>query len=530
MTKKYLNPLLGCVLWLLSTLAVASDAPDDVVGPFAIARFSVSGDTLLGAAPIDQLLSSFLGKQRRFSDVQLAVNALQEAYRNRGFTLVRVQLPEQELNLGVIHLVVIQTPISRVQVSGNLRYTEANIRRTVPGLQEGQTPNLKQISDSLALANESPARKTSLALQSDNDSGSVIASLQVIEEKTWAAGLAVDNAGGDKTGKTQLTAQYQNFDFAGLDHTLSLQFTTTAEQPSNVNVYGFGYRIPLHAWGDSLDFYGSYSNVDSGTVTTGNFNVQVSGKGTTWGGRYNHRLARVGNLTSKLIFGLEYKALQNNLGFQGVQLGNDVTVHPLSVGYLGEWAQPGASTSVSLTALRNLPGGDRGGQSDFTRLRSGASSSYSLLRYGLAHSRSLPSDWQLRAALNGQLTRDALVPGEQFGAGGAASVRGFTERAVSDDQGMMANLELYTPEFCSSSGGYAAQCRVLAFYDAARVSRNQPFPGERTDAGMASAGLGLRLAMGKLFSLQMDVGRVIRSSDSIAPDKTRMHLKMNLAY
>lgn len=530
MISKLQYRLFGCVLSLMSTLAAANEAPDDVAGPFYIARFSVSGDTLLGAAPIDQLLSSFTGKHRRFSDVQLAVNALQEAYRNRGFTLVQVQLPEQELNLGVIRLVVVQTPISRVQVSGNQRSTEANIRRTVPGLQEGQTPNLKQISDSLALANESPARKTSLALQSDSDSGSVIASLQVAEERAWAAGLALDNAGGDKTGKTQLTAQYQNFDFAGLDHTLSLQFTTTAEQPSKVNVYGVGYHIPLHALGDSLDLYGSYSDVDSGTVTTGTFNLQVSGKGTIWGGRYNHRLARVGNLTSKLIFGLEHKALQNNLGFQGVQLGNDVTVHPLSVGYLGEWTQPGASTSANLTAVRNLPGGDRGRQSDFTRLRSGASSSYSLLRYGLTHSQSLASDWQLRAALNGQITRDALVPGEQFGAGGAASVRGFNERAVSDDQGLMANLELYTPEFCSNSGGNAAQCRLLAFYDAARVSRNKPLPGERTEAGMASAGLGLRLGLGKLFSMQMDLGHVIRSSDSIAPDKTRLHLKMNLAY
>ncbi|MBL8880785.1 MAG: DUF58 domain-containing protein, partial [Phycisphaerales bacterium] len=37
-------------------------------------------------------------------------------------------------------------------------------------------------------------------------------------------------------------------------------------------------------------------------------------------------------------------------------------------------------------------------------------------------------DWQLRTRVNTQWTPDALVPGEQFGMGGAQSVRGYEER------------------------------------------------------------------------------------------------------
>ena len=60
--------------------------------------------------------------------------ALQAAYAKRGFNLVRVVLPEQELDHGVVRLTVIETRIGRVIVEGNRFFDDANIRRSIPGL------------------------------------------------------------------------------------------------------------------------------------------------------------------------------------------------------------------------------------------------------------------------------------------------------------------------------------------------------------------------------------------------------------
>lgn len=519
--------LIGCAMLLLSTQVAASDASDDPIGSFEIGRFEIAGDTLLGTDPIAQLLSPFTGKARHFSDVQQAMQSLEDAYRARGYTLIRVILPEQELNHGTVRLVVSQPRIGKVQVVGNTMFDNANIRHSVPALQEGQSPDLRSISASLRLANENPSKKTTLSLQNTANDDEVNATLQVIDEKPWAASVAADNAGSEKTGRTQVTAQFQHANVAGLDHALSLQYTTTLEQPSQVSVYGVGYHVPLYAWGDALDFYGSYSDVNSGQVSAGTFNLQISGKGTVLGGRYTHPLTGPGAYLSRFIAGLEQKAFQNNVDYQGVQLGNDVTVRPLSLMYAADWTLPSSVTSYSLTAVRNVPGGERANDSDFTRLRSGAPAGYSVLRYGLNHVQQLPGEWQLRLALNGQITRDALIPGEQFGAGGASSVRGFTERAIADDQGAVANLELYTPGLCSNP---TTQCRLLAFFDAANVTRNNPLPGERKDTSISSAGFGLRLAMGKQLAAQMDVGQVLTDGDSQSKGDTRVHLKMNLSY
>lgn len=519
--------LIGCAMLLLSRPVAAADALDNSIESFEIGRFEISGDTQLGAASMAQLLSPFTGKARHFSDVQQAMQSLEDAYRARGYKLVRVILPEQELNQGTVRLVVTQPRIGTVQIVGNTVFDDANIRHSVPGLREGQSPNLHHISSSLRLANEHPSKKTTLSLQNAARDDEVNATLQVSDEKPWVAGLALDNAGSEQTGRTQLTAQFQHANIANLDHTLSLQFTTTLEQSSKVGVYGVGYHIPLYAWGDALDFYGSYSDVNSGQVSAGAFNLQISGKGTVVGSRYTHNLTGPGEYSSRLIAGLEQKAFQNNVSYQGVQLGNDVTVRPLSLMYFADWTLPSSSTSFYLTAVGNVPGGDHGNDSDFVRLRTGAPSGYSLLRYGLNHVRPLPADWQLRGALNGQISRDSLVPGEQFGAGGAASVRGYMERAIADDQGAMANLELYTPGLC---GNPSTQCRLLAFLDTAHVTRNNPLPSERTDATISSAGLGLRLAVGKLLAAQMDVGQVLTDGSGQTKGDTRVHLKMNLSY
>ena len=54
-----------------------------------------------------------------FGYVERAMDALQGAYRKRGFGLVKVILPEQELNRGVVHLKVVETRIGKVRVEGN---------------------------------------------------------------------------------------------------------------------------------------------------------------------------------------------------------------------------------------------------------------------------------------------------------------------------------------------------------------------------------------------------------------------------
>ena len=61
-------------------------------------------------------------------------------------------------------------------------------------------------------------------------------------------------------------------------------------------------------------------------------------------------------------------------------------------------------------------------------------------------------DMQLRANVTGQWTRDALVPGEQFGIGGLDNLRSMHEREGASDRGYRASIELYSPDVGSKFG------------------------------------------------------------------------------
>lgn len=517
---------------ILSALAFSATAQQPLIVSLDIIRFQVDGNTVLPTPVIDKLLAPFTGEDREFSDIRNAQNALQAAYRERGFELVQVTLPEQELNEGVVHLKVVEVRIGAVIVEGNRFLSAGNIRNSVPSLRAGENLNVSSASSSLKLTNANPAKKTTLQLQTAAQEGEVDAVLRVTDEKPWRLGLNLDNTGDDATGNTHLGVLYQHANINGFDQVLSLQYTTTAEHPSQVSVYSAGYHIPLYGLGDSIDLYATYSDVNAGTVTTGLFDLQVSGKGRVAGARYSHELPRIGNYESTLFFGLDYKAFQSNVQiteFSGLELGTDVTARPFSVGYASSWTLPRARAGFYLNAARNVPGGENGRAIDFERARSGASDDYGVLRFGASLGQTLPGDWQLVARIAGQYTRDALIPGEQFGIAGSTAVRGFSEREVADDRGVLGSMEIHTPNLFTGSSQYGVQCRALAFFDAATASRNKALPGETADTTISSAGVGVRVTTDPA-SLQLEYGRVVDGIAGRASGDDRLHLKLTLSY
>ena len=119
----------------------------------------------------------------------------------------------------------------------------------------------------------------------------------------------------------------------------------------------------------------------------------------------------------------------------------------------------------------------------------------------------LPGGWQVRLAGNAQLTDTPLVASEQFGLTGANAVRGFDERAVVADSGLVLSAELYTPEL------------------GARL-------GLPDSTNVASAGVGTRYSLSRDFSVRLDVARVLESGSSFTEKRGdwRAHLSATFAF
>ena len=503
--------------------SLAASAP--AVPKFASREFKVEGNTLLDAAAVAAAVNPFTGAERDFGDVQRAIEALEAAYKARGYGAVGVVLPEQVLESGTVLLRVVEGKLARVEVKGNQHFDTANVLASVPSLQVGAVPDVESISASLRVANENPAKKVTLQLAPGDKDGDIEAKLDVADRKPTQFGITLDNTGTDQTGKLRLGLSFQHANLFNRDQILTLQYQTNPEEPSDVSVYAVAYRWPLYGLGDVIDVYATRSDVDAGLISAGPFNLAITGRGTTIGAKYALKLRRRGDLDHELVFGIDRKSFENGISLSGAQLGNKLEVHPLSVQYNARWGSGERQWTGSASFLQNIPGGSRGQQEDFDAVRLGADKDYNLVRGSVSFSQALAQDWQARLAFAAQYSESGLVPGEQFGVGGANTVRGFNEREASSDQGWLGNVEFYTPELCAPRFA-TQQCRLVAFYDWGTVHRNNPQPSDIAREHLSSIGIGMRWTLGKDLALQADYANVLQGSSLTESGDWKLHARL----
>ncbi len=493
---------------------------------FDIQRFLVEGNTLLKQSELDRILTPFSGKNRDFGDIQRALEALQDVYTSRGYNAVRVSIPEQDIRAGQVRLRVVEARIRRVRVQGNRFFDEKNVRAGLPSLKEGTSPNTRAIGQDAQLVNENPAKQVSVALQAADDPGQVDASVRVTDENPSRISAFADNTGTPKTGNLRTGVGYQNANLFNGDDVLSAQVITSPGHASDVKVFGAGYRVPVYGWSGIVDVLAGYSSVNSGTVQD-LFNV--SGKGNVFGLRYTQLLGRIDAYEHRVALGLDYRAYKNSVTLVGTteQLVPDITIRPVSLTYSGRFSQVGRDLSFNVSYSRNIPGGNKGGDADFEATRPGATSKYGVVREGIAFSQLLPSDFIVRAVASAQQTHDLLIPGEQFGMGGADSVRGYYERETASDKGQRFSLEGYGPDFGSWIGGNW-RARALIFADAARGHDNAPERGPENKLG--SYGLGFRSNQGKSLAFRLDVARVTKDAGTRVNGDYRAHAAVAYSF
>ncbi|HZQ73386.1 MAG TPA: ShlB/FhaC/HecB family hemolysin secretion/activation protein [Burkholderiales bacterium] len=521
--------LAGIALAMSCSLALGQVQEAPPAPRFAIQKFTVDGNTLLPQKEVDRLVAPYIGPDRDFGSVQEALEALQQAYADRGYTAVRVLVPEQDLRGGDVHLQVVEARVRDIKVEGNRFFDAANVLASVPALKQGEPPNTRKISQDIQLANENPAKQTTVVLEPSDEPGKTDATLRVVDDDPRRVTLSLDNTGTPATGMLRAGIGYQHANLTGRDDVLSAQFITSPTEINNVKIFGAGYHLPMYRWGGAFDFIAGYSDVNSGTVLD---LFTVSGSGTILGARYTHTLPNIGAYQQKLGVALDYRAFKQNVVLVGTTgtVVPDITIHPISLTYTGRQSLAGSDLSFLVSVSQNIPdipSSSDGNQDAFSLQRPNAPADYRIFRAAGAWSYALPNDFLLRLAANGQWARDPLVPGEQFGMGGQDSVRGFYEREAANDSGLRVSGEVYGPDMGARLGlGDTWRARLLGFIDAAHGEDKDPARALKT--GMSSFGLGARVNQGKTLSLRVDAAIVTNQSPTRPDNHGRIHF--SLAY
>lgn len=468
---------------------------------FVIRGFDITGDNPLADGEATRVLAPYLRTDATIETLQKATTALETALKDKGYTLYRVALPPQEVGKAIT-LNIVKFVIGKVTIEGRERFSESNIRASVPELKEGTAPNFRTLAVQTAIANESQGKQLQVVLKESEDADKIDVRIVVKEARSWNFSISEGNTGSSTTGNDRLTLSGSHSNLFDLDHQLTAAYTTSLERPSDVRQLGLNYRVPLYHLRGVFGMSYTHSDV------VGSFGTFSStGAGQTFGLNYNHYLPPDGGHRSYVVLGIDDKQFDvtqiNGTPLFGQRVRRS---RPLSLGYTAKLEYDTFATGYNVEFAANISGGSgndlasyqtedpRITTADWKALRGGANY---LINVGDGWS------WGIRGQL--QFSNAALISGEQFGLGGAGSVRGTGERPISGDSGILLSTELTTREL-------APGLRLLGFVDAGWLSNKYPNGNPKPDTdSLSSAGIGLRYSLPAL-TVTADFGRVFTGS------------------
>lgn len=493
--------------------ASAPAAPVQEENHFDVLEYRVTGNTVLPGAAIEEAVYPWMGEGRNISDVEKAREVLEKAYHKAGYLTVLVDIPEQDVNRGVVHLNVTEGKVDHLRVKGSRYYSLGFIRAQAPSLAEGQVPYFPQVQKDLASLNRTADRRVTPVMKAGKTFGTVDVDLKVEDNLPLHASLELNDQYSKNTGRWRLAGMMRYDNLWQRDHSLTLQFQTAPQNTDQVKVLSASYLYRFAASDTMLAVYGVKSN--SSVATVGG--ISVLGDGAILGARLVLPLPARKDYFHSLSVGADYKSFEENILFGADTAKTPISYLPFAVQYSATAQDEQGVTQFGLGmnfGLRGMVGTD----DEFEVKRVGAKSNFFVVKPEVQRTQTLPRDFQLWGKLDGQFAGGPLISNEQYVAGGANSVRGYLEAEAAGDHALHASLELRSPAL--RRGEWLQELRFAGFYDIATLRIADATAAEREQRTIAGAGLGMRLKARRNWNASVSVARALHDSAMLISDTT----------
>ncbi len=447
-----------------------------------------------------------IGQPLTSAKILEAEDAIISFYKEWHHPLIVVYAPEQKITDGVLQLVVAETKVGKVTFKGNKWFKTEQLEKNTR-INEGDAINSQVMTDDLIWMNRNSFRDTIVVLNPGINKNTTDVEFITKDRRPYRLIAGVDNNGYESTGETRLIAGAQFANLFHLDHSLSYQYTVSTDF-GRFYAHTAQYSMPL-PWRHILDFYGGYSGIAARMPLK-----VMENRGRAWqlSFRYIAPLPAYGTYTHEFRWGIDYKQSDVNLVFDAIPIvGNQTVITQAMLGYNSSFEHRVLDMSFELQWFMS-PGDIFPHQSaeDYQSLRPFAKSSYTYVRFSTIPIFHLPHDFQAVLKMEFQVASRNLLSSEQFGLGGFNTVRGYDQRVLNADNGLLLSGEIRSPTFRPISKKmkkqYAEVLQFLAFIDYGFGTNHQPAPETKNFRWLLSTGLGMRYYFNSNISARVDWG------------------------
>ncbi len=492
-------------------------------------------------------LAMFLDKPLTFGGMRQITQVIAAWYAAHNHPFVDVVFPAQDIDSGTVQAVVTEFHLGQLRTEGN-RWFSTPLLESYVRTKPGDTIDMAKLNEDLGLLNQNPFRKVTIAAEKSATEGDTDLILKTEDRFPVRVYGGYDNTGTAALGYDLWNLGVNWGNAFGLDQQLSYQFTSSSSfwlhlfnnsQPATMKAHTFTWLIPL-PWRDKISLFGNFTQTEpragpdlgltglSGQAS-GRYILALPGFDLPYFGAGTH-------IGQDLQFGYDFKSTNNNLSFGGEEVSNVTTVidqfpvtYDLAIDHLFGQAvisnnfvfSPGGMAPFNTTALFQEQA-----NSPF------AAANYVYDTLTITETTRLPfnASWVMR--VTGQLADHNLLPTEQLGLGGATSVRGYHERTANGSEGVLLSQELRSPPFSPLARfvppEFADQMQLLLFWDYGSVRDVHVTPGTPASVQLSGAGAGLRYALSRFLSVNLDYGRELLRPPGAKTLNNVLHVSVTL--
>ena len=479
---------------------------------FDILEFQVEGNTKLTKMQVEAAVYPQMGEKKTISDVEKARESLEKAYHEAGYLTVLVDIPEQDVDKKIVKLNVTEGKVGTLRVRDSKYYTLGRIKELSPSVAEGEVPHFPTVQKDIARLNRTSDKRVTPVMRAGKAFGTVDVDLKVEDNLPLHASLELNDRYTQDTSRLRLSGMIRYDNLWQREHSLSLNFQTSPQNTSEVQVFSANYLMRFDESDLMLAMYGVKSN--SGVSLTSSFGgINVLGKSTILGARLIKPLPNLDNFYHSISLGLDYKDIKQTVEFEGRAPVTPVTYMPLSAVYSATWQDPNGITQFGTGVtfgFRGLVADD----AEFKAKRNNGTNTYAkpdffVVKADLSRTQTLPYGLQGYAKVDGQFSGDLLISNEQYLAGGADTVRGYLESQAAGDKAVHSTLELRSPQLFKNIA-WLQDFKVVGFYDIAQLTVIDPSAGQTGKIVLSGAGIGMRMKAWNRINFNLDVATPLK--------------------
>ena len=475
--------------------------PDTFPTKFFVKQIEVTDSTVFSAEELAEVTKPFIAKELTFAELLQVRSAITQLYVSRGYISSGAIIPPQTMADGVVKIQAIEGSLEEIKVTG-LQHLNPDYVRNRLELAGAKPLNINHLLEGLQLLKLNPLiENISAELQTGDRPETRILLVEAKEAKNFSVIPTFDNGRSPSVGSLRRQIQLVHANLLGLGDGLKLGYTNT----DGSNGFDFSYTLPINPSNGTIQLA---AGTTTSNVIEAPFDVlKISSVSRYYEATYRQPL--ILRPQEELSVGLTFsrQESQTSLGI------DNIGPFPISSG-----ADSQGSTRVS--ALRLFQEWTKRNEQSVVAFRSQFSFGLGGLFNSTVNQQGLPDSnffawrgqgqWvQLLAPdtlflLRGdvQIADHTLLTLEQFGLGGASTVRGYRQEALLTDNGAQISAEVRLPIFKDVASKGILQ--LAPFVDVGtgwNSNGNNPNPST-----LVALGLGLLWQQGETLSIRLDWG------------------------